>query len=135
MNLSNWIKYTFISLLFVAGAIFVFFASVRHQSNVVSTQEVEGALPSVTLGEARVEGISSLDIDSIVTNIMLSIAESHRGYRKNVEIDYVFLDKNDHVTESKENISAIQFEVKLLGKNNRVESTSKQKIELDYLSE
>lgn len=135
INLSNWIKYFAISLIFIAGALFVFFASVRHQANVISTQEVEGALPSVSVGDARIEGMSNLDIDSIVSNIMLSIADAHRDYRKNVEINYVFLDDNNQVTESEENISAIQFEVRLLGKNGRIKSTSKQKLELNYLLE
>ena len=129
--MSNWIKYLIFSLLFVVVSIFIIFVSVRHQTNIISTQEVEGALPSVSIGDIRTENAVSLDLDSLVSNVLLSIADSHKEQGKDIQVDYVFLDGDGHVTN--DDIQSVQFEVKLLGKNGRVESTSRENIEIDYL--
>lgn len=131
--MSNWIKYLIFSLLFVVVAIFIIFVSVRHQTNIISTQEVEGALPSVSIGDTRTENAVSLDLDSLVSNVLLSIANSHKEQGKDIQVDYVFLDGDGNVTN--DDVQSIQFEVKLLGKNGRVESTSRENIEIDYLED
>src|SRR5690625_2749580 len=96
--MSNWIKYLIFSLLFVVVAIFIIFVSVRHQTNIISTQEVEGALPSVSIGDTRTENAVSLDLDSLVSNVLLSIANSHKEQGKDIQVDYVFLDGDGNVT-------------------------------------
>ena len=135
IDLSNWIKYLIFSLLFVVVSIFIIFVSVRHQTNIISTQEVEGALPSVSIGDVRTDDSVNLDLDSLVSNVLLSIANSHKEQGKDIQVDYVFLDGDGNVTNDDVDIQSIQFEVKLLGKNERVESTSRENIEIDYLED
>lgn len=130
--MGNWIKYMIIIILIVVATVFLSYQTTRHHANIASTQEVQAvALQSIDLGFARVLGENRLNKKAIITNLILSIAEKHKGQGQNIEIDYVFFDKDGNVTENENLINSVQFKVKIIDKNGKIVSSSTERLVLD----
>lgn len=132
--MTNWFKYTVISLLFVTVMLFMVALTTRGHTNITATQEVEGALQSANVGEIRDNVSDTMDKKTIASNLMLSIAESHKEQNMDVKVNYVFLDDNGSVTENESQINSVQFEVAIIDDEGRVQSRSKQRVALDRLN-
>lgn len=122
-----------IIIFFVVIIVFVSLVSLKHQSNVVSTQDVDFGLSTINVGDARNSLDGVMTKDAIVSNLLLKIADSHRNHEHETVVDYVFLDENDNPTNDDNEIKSVQFEVKLLNRQGEVESISTERIEINSL--
>lgn len=133
VKILSWIKQIFIIFFFVSIIVFIELVATKHQSNITTTQDVEFALSTVNVGEARESLEGNMTKDAIVSNLLLKIADAHKDHKYETVIDYVFLDENGNVTNDEDKIKSVQFEVKLLNKKGQVESISKERIEINSL--
>lgn len=129
----GWIKYIIFIILFVSFFLVVSLVGLRHETNVISTQEVKVASDSVNVGEARVDMEGHMDKETILSNLFLRIADAHKYHDYGTEISYVFLDENDNVTTNEDDIKSVQFEVKVMHRNGGVQSTSRERLEINEL--
>lgn len=130
----NWLKYTIIGILIVLVMLFIVIVSTKHQTNITGTQTVDPALKSSEVGSTRnSDNRVSMTKKSIISNLVSDIAKEHNQQDKDIEVEYVFYDKNGNITNNENNVASVQFEVFLIGKNDRVESVSRQHIILDDL--
>src|SRR5690625_3607804 len=114
----------------------MFVINTQHQSNIVGTQGVHSetlGLDSLNVGTLRDSGEIEVNKEALVTNMALDIIKNHKKQNKSIEVSYVCLDESDNLTEDESNITSVQFEVKILGKNNRVESISNERVEFSQL--
>ena len=72
---------------------------------------------------------------AIVSNLLTNIVKTHKEQGKNIQVNYVLLDTDGSKTTDEAEIDSVQFEVLLLGKNDRIESTSIQRVQLNEIEE
>ncbi len=124
----SWMKYLAILLFF--GAIIAvsnhFFT--LQKINVTTIQEVDGLLRSVNIGELRSTDHATLQRETMLQELLLSIASSQKNHQSDIRVSYVFLNKDGQVTESEEEIAGVQVKVDTLNKDGEVESSSERRL-------
>lgn len=120
-------------MFIVATIVVIVLFGLIHQTNIISTQDVDLDLASVNVGEARETLSTTLDKETIVSNLLLKISESHTNHKHDTSVSFAFLDENGNVTEDEEEIKSVQFKVELLNKDGQVQSVSRERIEIDSL--
>ena len=119
-----------IVIVFIAVIGLVAFVSLKHQSNVVTTQDVGLDLTTVNVGEARNSLEGNMDKETLVSNLLLKIADAHKDHNHETLVSYVFLDGNGNVTNDDDNIKSVQFEVKLLNKKGKCNPYQEKELRL-----
>lgn len=130
----SWLKYFLFFALFSVVFIFISVAGVRQETNVTATQEIEVAMQSAKIGEARTEAISAFDKKALVANFIMNTVQTHKDQGHDVKIDYVYLDTSGTVTEIESEIDSVQFKVEVVRpSNDEVLAISTQRIRLDQI--
>jgi len=134
----SWMKYALLCALFVVGALLVAALGTANEANITGTQEVMPITQSAKLGVARESADNLLDKKAIGTNIVLEAVKSYKeqglqGDAHDMEVSYVFLDKNGNKTMSDNNIAMVQFKVDVIDnkKPDRIITTSTQRISIN----
>lgn len=129
--MSSWIKYFVIGLLFVAAIIWASNIGVRHSTNVAAVQEVQIGIESALVGKIRENATNAFEgKKALVANLLLEVAKAHKEQGKDIQVDYVFLDKNGNVTSNEDDIQSVQFQIQILDDDGKVLSSSTQRISL-----
>jgi len=128
--LSSWIKY-FLLIAFIVGVlVFTIIFGLRHQANVTSTQEMDVGMVTANVGKIREDLTSSMIREEAIAEMLTEVATTQKNHDGETLVEYVFLDEDDKPTSDESKIKSIQFVVKLLGKNDKVLSTSTERIEI-----
>lgn len=129
-------------IIFLLGAFFVLFVGYRatmQNMDVRTTSEVELLAENMRLGLIRSEikqsndGYPYIDKEEIVANLVSHVTEAQKNHGYNIDLQYVFLDKNGYVTENEAEIRGIQFAVRYIGKDGKVKASAEKRLEFDAL--
>jgi len=129
----NWVKYFIIIMFFVGIIGFITLLSLKHQSNIASTQNISFNMSGVNVGEARESLIGYMDRETIEANLLLKIAETQKSHEHETVMSYVFLDDEENITTNDDDVKSVQYKIELLNKKGEVESVSTERIEIHSL--
>lgn len=118
----GWYKH--LILVFVVMGLIVYSGVLTIQQNNTtrSSLEVEGALKTALLGELRTTGNESgISKEEFIGEVIGSVVNTQKNHGKNIQINYVFLDKSGNATEVDEQIQSIQYEILVMGNNKNEE--------------
>lgn len=127
----SWIKYFVISILFLVILVSITFASTTHQTNIASTQDVGVDENVLRVGLAREKLEGRFDMNMLIEELAAEIGSGLKGHKGDVVVSYEMYDENGHVTTDTDRVESIQFEVHLLNKNGKVQSISREKVEIN----
>lgn len=130
----SWFKYFLLAIFFLALIVFIYFAVLKHNANISSTQDIEFVNSAIDVGKAREGTEISISKDLMISNLLLQVAETQKGNHHTTEVEYVLLDENNNPTNDETEIRSIQFNVNLLNKNGKTISNSVEKIEINSLA-
>lgn len=131
--MSSWIKYVVIGIIFVAAVVVVSTFSIRHSTNIASTQEVQLSMKSSETGTIRETATNAIDKEALVANLILETVKAHKKQGKDIRIDYVYLDNDGNITNEDQEIKSVQFKLNLLNDNKEVVSSSTQRVALEKI--
>ncbi|MBE7114629.1 hypothetical protein [Bacillus paranthracis] len=102
---------------------------VNHTNNTMSAERVTGALETATLGAMRNDPEHyRLDMEDTIATVTANVLKSQTNTDRDIEISYVFFDKNNNVTNNKDAMTGVQYRVKLLDKKGKVQSETEKKL-------
>jgi len=130
----KWVFLGLLTLVLVVGI--AYYSSVQNITT-DTTSEVEMLAEAVSAGIIRSEIASRddfgfIDKDELVANLVVHIAEVQTNHGYNVNVSYVFLDKDGNPTDTDDRIRAIQFQVQLLNADGSVRGTAEKRMSLNY---
>lgn len=127
----SWIKYFVVSLLFLIIILLVTFASATHQSNVTATQDADLNANVSRVGLAREMTEGRFDLHMLIEELTAEIGERFKGHKGNVKVQYEMYDENGKKTTNPQSVKSIQFETHLLNQEGKVQSISREKVEIN----
>ena len=103
----------------------------NHTNNTMSAERVTGVLETATLGAMRNNPENyRLDMKDTIATVTSNVLKSQTDNERDVEISYVFFDKNNKVTTKEDDMTGVQYRVRLLDKKGKVQSETEKKLVL-----
>ncbi|MFV1457196.1 hypothetical protein [Bacillus mycoides] len=103
----------------------------NHTNNTMSAERVTGVLETATLGAMRNNPENyRLDMKDTIATVTSNVLKSQTDTERDVEISYVFFDKNNNVTTKEDDMTGVQYRVRLLDKKGKVQSETEKKLVL-----
>lgn len=128
--MNSFFKYFMVCAIMLVVIVSVSWMGMRQNTNTASVQEVQDILATADFGDMRAYGDANLDKKATVANLVSNIVEKQKKHGQNLKINYVFLDKNNNVTENENDIKSVQFKVQLIDDKGDLKSQAVQRLGL-----
>lgn len=130
--MTSWIKWLIPIILMMGVLIAYGVMNMQTKGNHLSSQEIEVALESALFGELRQGNFDGMSKKEAIGNLISEVTLTQKGIDGPIRVDYVFLDKDNNVTEVEEDITQLQYQIVLLdGKGKEVRSVTAKRVVLD----
>lgn len=133
MNL-KWFGWLLLSFVFIGLGFVAYFAIAQQNGNEKTTEEVKTSLKSINLGSAREEGEGTISKKDEVANLVLDVVKAQKNNGKDIDIHYVFFDKNGQTTQDEAKITSVQFLIQLKNEAGDVVSEAAERLSLKEAS-
>lgn len=137
------LKWTLVSLMVVMLLLVTAYASSVQNVTVRTTAEAEALLDTISVGTIRStlnekgemkEEKAYVDTDELIANVTANVVQAQKTHPYDIQLDYVFLDKDGNVTKNENKVTSIQFRVQLVD-NGEVKGTAERRLSLNQLKE
>jgi len=138
--MSTPVKWLVIFLVGAFAILFVGYTATIQNNDVRTTSEIETLAENMRLGlirsqiEQSNDGYEYIDKEELAAAIASHVARVQKSHGYNVNLYYVFLDKNGQVTEDEKAIRGIQFIVEYVDENGTVKASAERRLEFNVLN-
>lgn len=133
----KWVL-AFLTVLFLV--FFIVYTATVQNTAVRTTSEIEALAENLSVGlirseiEESDEGYPFFDKEEVIANLVTNVANVQKNHRYDIDLQYVFLDKNGNITETESEMRGVQFVVQYLSEKGEVKASAEKRITLDTLS-
>lgn len=138
--MSTPVKWLVVFLVATFSILFIGYTATIQNTDVRTTHEVEVLAENMKLGLIRSQiedsndGYAYIDKEEVVATLASHVARVQKSHGYDVNLHYVFLDKNGNVTEDEKKIRGIQFVVQYVDKNGKIKASAERRLEFNVLS-
>lgn len=139
----TYLKWLFPGLLLIILVVWIAFGSSMQNITTNTTSEVEALAESVSVGLIRsnldengqsIKEIEYLNAEQLIANLTSNIESVQKNYNYDIQLTYVFLDKNSNVTGNENSIQGIQFRIQLVDPDTGdVKGTAEKRLQLNQI--
>lgn len=122
-------KYLTMGITFLLILVFAIPLLVNHTGNTMTAERVVGALESATLGAMRNDPQNyAVDMEDTIANVTMNILKAQENNKRNLEVSYVFFDRDGAVTTATDEATGVQYRVRLLDNKGAIQSETVKKL-------
>jgi len=133
----KWV-WVFLTVLFLV--FFIAYTATVQNTAVRTTSEVEALAENLSVGLIRSEieesedGYPFFDKEEVIANLVTNVANVQKNHRYDIDLQYVFLDKNGKITETESEMRGVQFIVQYMNEKGEVAASAEKRVTLDTLN-
>lgn len=132
-------KWLFSFLLIITLVLVIAYSSATQNIATRTTSEVEILAETLSVGLIRSEidegdDIPFFDKDEIITNLVSHVSDVQKNHKYDIQLDYVFLDKDGDITENDDDIRGLQFRVSFIDDAGEVRGEAEKRLTINYPS-
>lgn len=125
------IKYLIFGVLFVVLIYYSGVISIKQSNTVRTVENIDISLESAQLGTLRANKKQSvIDKEEVLSELITEVSKDAKNHDGDMNIQYVFLDKNGNKTSQEAQIDSIQFIVKLMNEDGESVAETVQRYSL-----
>lgn len=138
------LKWTIVSLMVVMLLLVTAYFSSMQNVTVRTTAEADALLESISVGAIRSsldesgrikEEKAYVDTDELVANVTANVVQAQKTHPYDIQLDYIFLDKNGNLTKDDKKVTSIQFRVQMLDDKGEIKGSAERRLSLNQLKE
>lgn len=131
VDLFQWFKYTIFAFVLAAVIVAAGFIYNLQNGSVASVQEIETTIATSMMGKIRANEGTEVTKKELVTGVITKTIATQKSYHKNLQIDFVFLDKDGHKTNDESSIRSVQIRTALLNDKGEAQTQAVKRISLN----